>query len=351
MMLTVMIVVIAQLLKGFTVPIPGGKEDAVVNGILNKAGFQWFVNNILANFIAFPPFKTVLVTMLGVAVADKTGLFEALSKKFLLRIPPYLLTASVIFVGVMSNLASDAGIVFMPALGAALFAVVGRSPIVGIAAGYASAASGYFANLMITSHDANLSGISLSVMDIVPITASAPMNVTVNWYMAIASTLVLVPVGTFVTDRIIEPKFGRLEGLNIVVNDSDRDVSPAEVKGLKAAGLALFVYLAAIAAMAIPENGWLRDMETGKSMLTQMDPIIPIIALAFFIVGTGYGFASGKLKSEKDVIKCMTEGMKSMGGFLVIAFAASQLIGIFKKTNLATVLAIVGSEDVYKRQG
>lgn len=164
--------------------------------------------------------------MLGVAVADKTGLFEALSKKFLLRIPPYLLTASVIFVGVMSNLASDAGIVFMPALGAALFAVVGRSPIVGIAAGYASAASGYFANLMITSHDANLSGISLSVMDIVPITASAPMNVTVNWYMAIASTLVLVPIGTFVTDRIIEPKFGRLEGLNIVVNDSDRDVSP-----------------------------------------------------------------------------------------------------------------------------
>ena len=122
MMLTVMIVVIAQLLNGFTVPIPGGKEDAVVNGILNKAGFQWFVNNILANFIAFPPFKTVLVTMLGVAVADKTGLFEALSKKFLLRIPPYLLTASVIFVGVMSNLASDAGIVFMPALGAALFA-------------------------------------------------------------------------------------------------------------------------------------------------------------------------------------------------------------------------------------
>ena len=199
---------------------------------------------------------------------------------------------------------------------------------------------------MITSHDANLSGISLSVMDIVPITASAPMNVTVNWYMAIASTLVLVPVGTFVTDRIIEPKFGRLEGLNIVVNDSDRDVSPAEVKGLKAAGLALFVYLAAIAAMAIPENGWLRDMETGKSMLTQMDPIIPIIALAFFIVGTGYGFASGKLKSEKDVIKCMTEGMKSMGGFLVIAFAASQLIGIFKKTNLATVLAIVGSEGL-----
>lgn len=346
MMLTVMIVIIAQLLNGFTVPIPGGKEDAVVNGILNKAGFQWFVNNILANFIAFPPFKTVLVTMLGVAVADKTGLFEALSKKFLLRIPPYLLTASVIFVGVMSNLASDAGIVFMPALGAALFAVVGRSPIVGIAAGYASAASGYFANLMITSHDANLSGISLSVMDIVPITASAPMNVTVNWYMAIASTLVLVPVGTFVTDRIIEPKFGRLEGLNIVVNDSDRDVSPAEVKGLKAAGLALFVYLAAIAAMAIPENGWLRDMETGKSMLTQMDPIIPIIALAFFIVGTGYGFASGKLKSEKDVIKCMTEGMKSMGGFLVIAFAASQLIGIFKKTNLATVLAIVGSEGL-----
>lgn len=82
MMLTVMIVVIAQLLNGFTVPIPGGKEDAVVNGILNKAGFQWFVNNILANFIAFPPFKTVLVTMLGVAVADKTGLFERCQRSF-----------------------------------------------------------------------------------------------------------------------------------------------------------------------------------------------------------------------------------------------------------------------------
>lgn len=342
--LTVIIVVIAQLLDGFTVNVPGSSDQAVVVGLMNADGFRWFVKNILANFIGFPPFKTVLVTMLGVAVADKTGLFEALSKRFLLKMPGSMLTMAIIFVGVMSNLASDAGIVFMPALGATLFAVVGRNPIVGIAAGYASSASGYFANLLITSHDANLSGITLSVMDVVPATAGAPMNVTVNWFMAIASTIVLVPVGTFITDKIIEPKFGKLDGINLDVKEADRHVSPEENKGLIAAGIALAIYFAIVFTMAFTENGWLRD--GGTNMLTQMDPIIPIIAFAFFIAGMAYGFTAKKLKNEKDVIGAMNDGMKSMSSFLVIAFAASQLIGIFKKTNLATVLAIVGSQGL-----
>lgn len=340
--ITGIVLLLAELTKGTTVAIPGTTDTVSVVSLLNASGFRWFIQNILKNFIEFPPFKAVLVTMLGVAVAEQTGLFDVMSKRVLMRVPNSLVTAAIVFAGVMSNLASDAGIVFMPALAATAFAAIGRNPLVGIAAGYASAASGYFANLLITSHDATLTGITASALNIVPATVGAPTHIAINWYMAIASVVVLVPVGTWITDKIIEPRFASLK----VDGPGERttaELSSAERRGLVVAGLALLAYVAVIALLAIPANGVLRDPKTGASLLAKFDPVIPVIAFAFFISGAAYGIATGKIRSDKDVVNMMGQGMKSLSGFLVIAFAAAQLIAIFKETQLATVLAIDGA--------
>ena len=187
MMLTVMIVVIAQLLNGFTVPIPGEKRMRLSTVFLNKAGFQWFVNNILANFIAFPPFKTVLVTMLGVAVAGQTGLFEALSK-FLEENT----AVSADRLGDFRGRHVESGVgcgdrVYARAGSGAVCGSRGAVPLSVSRQGMPPPPPGIFANLMITSHDANLSGISPVRDGHCAHYSQAPMNVTVNWYMAIAS--------------------------------------------------------------------------------------------------------------------------------------------------------------------
>lgn len=348
--ITVIVLALAHLMRGFTVEIPGTGNTATVRTILDSEGIRWFIVNLLDNFIRFPPFRAVIITMLGVAVAEQAGLFEAMAKKFLLRMPLSLLTGAVILVGLMSNLASDAGIVFMPALAAVIFLAVGKNPLVGIAAGYASAASGYFANLLITSHDATLTGITAAVLDIVPMTMGAPVHIAVNWYMAIASAIVLVPVGVWVTNRFVEPRFAS-ESVESYKDESiNTDVSADESKGLIAAGIALLIYLAILGAISIPEGSILRDPDTGASLLARFDPVIPVIALAFFIPGVAYGAFAKTITSDKDVISFMGEGMKSLSGFLVIGFAASQLIAIFSRTNLATIMAISGS-DLITRMG
>jgi len=348
--LTIFVIILSAILKGLSVKIPGSEKTATVVSLLNGSGLRWIVENMLTNFIEFPPFRAVLVTMLGVSLADQTGLFEAFSKKFLIKMRPSLVTGAVIFLGLMSNLASDAGIVFMPALGATIFIALKKDPIIGIAAGYASAASGYFANLLITSHDATLTGITAAAIDIVPITSGAPTHIAINWFMAAASVLVLLPVGTWVTNKIIEPRFSSGEVDLNATSSYSMDVSADEMKGLKAAGISLVVYLVVLAFLSIPENAVFRNPETGKTILAGFNPVIPIIAFAFFVVGLAYGVVSKKIRSEKDVIGIMADSMKSLSGFLVIAFAASQLVGIFKKTNLATVLAIEGA-DVLKTAG
>lgn len=343
--ITVFILLLAELFKGTTVEIPGTNDSVTAVGLLNADGLRWFVEDMLINFIEFPPFRAVLVTMLGVAMAEHTGLFQALSKRIFLRINYSLVTAAVILAGIMSNLASDAGMIFMPALAASVFAAMGRNPLVGIAAGYASASSGYFANLLITSHDATLTGITAAALDIVPATQGAPAHIAINWYMAIASVLVLVPVGTWVTNRFVEPKFSKVK-INKDVEKVDYQLTTAERKGLLGAGVVLIVYLAVIAILAIPSDGVLRNPETGGLILAEFNPVIPVIAFAFFICGLTYGIIAGNIKNDKDVVDLMAKGMSTLSVFLVIAFAASQLIAIFQETNLATIVAVTGASFI-----
>ncbi|WP_026893541.1 AbgT family transporter [Clostridiisalibacter paucivorans] len=353
--LSVAIIIISGIVaaKGINVTYYDAKagEKITVHAVslLNFDGLRYIFNSATENFTGFAPLGTVLVAMLGVGVAEWTGLISVSLKKLLTGVHPRLLTAIVVFAGIMSNIASDAGYVVVIPLGAIVFAGAGRHPIAGLAAAFAGVSAGFSANLIIGTLDPLLAGITNEAL------RSSGMgyeiNATANIYFMIASTFLLVFLGTFVTEKIVEKNLGTYTGDYVPNQDK---ITETENKGLRNAGIALLIFIIIVALFMIPENGVFRtlDEDTGKMTLNHFlnNGLIPLILLLFLVPGYAYGKTVGKIKSSNDLVAGMTEAMQSMGGYLVLAFFAAQFVNYFGYTKLGTIISVKGA-DVLKSVG
>ena len=226
----------------------------------------------------------------------------------------------------MSNIASDAGYVVLVPLGALVFLSFGRHPLAGLAAAFAGVSGGFSANLMVGPTDALLSGITEPAAQMLQGNYSVPA--TSNFYFLFVSTFLITIVGTLVTEKIIEPRLGEYKGSAVATMDK---VTAEENRGLRWAGISILVYIIIILLLLLPQNGPLRNPETG-SILEQspfINGIVTLISLLFLIPGVAYGIASGTVKSDKDVVDAMAKAMSAMGGYLVLAFVAAQFVNYF----------------------
>jgi aminobenzoyl-glutamate transport protein len=310
--------------------------------LLNAEGLRYIFNSATSNFTSFAPLGTVLVAMLGVGVAEWTGLINTSLRKLLTGVPPKLLTAIIVFTGVMSNIASDAGYVVVIPLGALLFASAGRHPIAGLAAAFAGVSGGFSANLVIGTTDALLAGITNEALRGSGI--EYEVLTTANWYFLAASTVLLVILGTFITEKVVEKNLGPYKGKFAVTEEK---ITEVENKGLKNAGLALLAYIVIMGLLMFLPNGPFRTPDaTGKLTLNEFmsHGLIPAILLLFLIPGLAYGKTTGKIKNSSDLVAGMTEAMKSMGSYLVLAFFAAQFINYFSYTNIGTIISVNGAK-------
>lgn len=324
---------------------PRTGEDTTVQAVslFNGTGLSYIFTNAVSNFTGFAPLGTVLVAMLGVGVAEWSGLIGNALKKLIKSVPHALLTAVVVFAGIISNIASDAGYVVVIPLGAIVFAGAGRHPIAGLAAAFAGVSGGFSANLLIGPTDALLTGITNAALDSAGV--NYQMAVTGNWYFMIASTFVLTIVGTWLTDRIIEPRLGEYTGSFM---PDDAPLTEGENRGLRNAGLALLAFVILMGFLMVPANAPLRSLNEATGQMTLDNflshGLIFAIFLLFTIPGIVYGKTVGKLNNSHDFVESMTESMKSMGGYIVLAFFAAQFINYFAYTNLGTILSVNGAE-------
>ncbi|SFI08624.1 aminobenzoyl-glutamate transport protein [Tindallia magadiensis] len=320
----------------------GEMEEVVVTAVslLSAEGIRRIFSEAVTNFTGFAPLGTVLVAMLGVGVAEGTGLIQAALRKLVLSTPKKLVTVVVVFAGIMSNIASDAGYVVLVPLGALIFLNFGRHPLAGLAAAFAGVSGGFSANLLVGTIDPLLGGISQQAAQMWQ--PDYTVDPTANWYFMIASTFVITILGTLVTERIVEPRLGEYKGDAEVSIDQ---VAENETKGLKWAGISLVVFIGIILALVAPENAVLRA-DDGQILAGSafMAGLVPIIALFFLVPGIAYGIAAGSVKSDKDVAGFMGKAMASMGGYLVLAFAAGQFVAYFSWSNLGTILAVKGAD-------
>lgn len=319
------------------------KETVHAVSLLTPDGIRKIFTSAVSNFTSFAPLGTVLVAMLGVGVAEGSGLIGAMLRKLVLSTPARLITAVVVFAGIMSNVASDAGYVVLVPLGAVIFASYGRHPLAGLAAAFAGVSGGFSANLIFGSTDALLSGLTQPAAQM--INPSYVVDITSNWYFLAASTVLITIVGTLVTEKIVEPRLGEYKGKSSKAIDVDK-VSAEESRGLKFALIGLIAFIAVIAALVAPANGVLRNPETGSILSGSafMGGIVPIIALMFLIPGVAYGIGAGTIKGDKDIANFAAKSMASMGSYIVLAFVSAQFVTYFTWSNLGTILAVNGAK-------
>ena len=320
------------------------EADTTIEAIslLNPEGIRYMFSSIVTNFTSFAPLGVVLVAMLGVGVAEDAGFFDAGLKKMLSNVKPVMLTATVVFAGIISNIASDAGYVVVIPLGAMLFAAAGKHPIAGLAAAFAGVSGGFSANLIFGPTDALLSGITNEALRAGSIDYT--VNVDGNWYFLIVSTFILTIVATIVTEKVVIPNLGEYKGSYV---HEDKPLTDLERKGLKNALIGILVFLVILGILTIPQNAILREANAeGKMTLEKFlgDGLIPTTLLLFLVPGYIFGKTVGKFKNSKDLVGAMTKSMESMSGFLVLAFFAAQFVSFFAYTNLGTILSVKGAE-------
>jgi aminobenzoyl-glutamate transport protein len=315
-------------------------------GLLTRDSFYWAIKSMVDNFVQFPPLGIVLVGMLGIGVAEKTGAIGTLLKAFMLITPQRLLTPSMVFIGVMSSMALDAGYVVLPPVAAALYKAVGRSPLVGLAAVFAGVSAGFSANLLPTGLDPLLAGFTQAGAQILDPTYR--VAATCNWWFMIASTILLTLVGWVVTASFVEPRYERKPpeegGPSPLAGDdaAARHLTAIERKGLAVAGIAFLLALGAILAMILIPGAPLHGQD--EHFDRWVEAIVPILFVTFLVPGVAYGISVGTIRSDKETARLMGQTMADMGPYIVLAFFAGQFVAYFAYSHLGEMLAIVGGQ-------
>lgn len=324
-----------------TVVHPGTGKAVEAVSLLTIPGLHRMLTNLVTNFTGFAPLGTVLVAIMGIAVAEGSGLIGSALKLMVLSAPQRLLTFFIVFAGVMSNAASEVGYVLLVPLSAVIFLAVGRHPIAGMAAAFAGVSGGYSANLLLGTVDPLLAGLSEEAAKIVIPTYQ--VNPASNYYFMAASTFVISTVGTWVTEKVVVPRLGEYKGSE--KSEELTAISADERRGLRYALAALIILTAIILWGTVPGNGFLRDPETGGLLRSPfMSGIVALIFVFGALTGIAYGLGARTIHGSEDVVKSMGKSMSTLGTYLVLVFFAAQFVAFFNWTNLGLILAVKGAD-------
>jgi aminobenzoyl-glutamate transport protein len=323
---------------------PGTRETIEPVSLLSIAGLHRIMTGMVTNFTGFAPLGTVLVAMLGIAVAEGSGLIGAGLKLVVLSAPPRLLTLAVVFAGVMSNTGGEVGYVLLIPLAAMMFHAVGRHPIAGLAAAFAGVSGGYSANLFLGTVDPLLAGLSEEAARI--ITPGYEVNPSANYYFMAVSTFLIAALGTVVTERVVEPRLGPYAGPGHT-DVAATTLGHEEKRGLVFAAVAGALVTALLLWGTVPQTGFLRDPATGGILRSPfMSGIVALIFFTGLVVGLAYGVGARTVRNDGDVVRAMGKAMETLGVYLVLVFFAAQFVAFFNWTNLGLILAIKGAEGL-----
>ncbi len=324
---------------------PRTEAPIVVANQLTGSAITAFMTGFVTNFVTFGPIGTVLVAMLGIGVAEHSGFITTGIRALLNVTAKWLLTPMVILVGIMSHSAVDAGYVLVIPIGGVIFYAAGRHPLAGIAAAFAGVSGGFSANFLPAALDPLLQGLTQGGAQLLD--PAIEVNTLNNYFFTASSSFLIIGLGWWITDRIVEPRVSNVE----IDGDAEdlpelHDLKPEERKGLRWALFAMLLGIAILVATLVPDTSPWRD--ANGELVTFQAPIMrSIVALIFFlflIPGMVFGYVAGTLKGIKDVIDGMTHSMHQMAYYLVIMFFIAQFVYSFGASNLGTLLALAGAE-------
>jgi aminobenzoyl-glutamate transport protein len=315
------------------------ETTTAVRSLLTGDGIRFMYAGVIQNFMNFTAVGVIIIAMLGVGVAETAGLVKALIRKLVIVAPPAALTYILVFIGIISSIAADAGYLVLIPLAAAAYLSVGRHPLAGLAASFAGVAAVFSVNIFVKPLDGILVGITNDAIALM--NPGRTVSLTANLWFSIASVFLLTVVVALISDRVIEPRLGPYIGVTDE-ESAGSGVTKEEARGLKYATWGILGILAFFALLTLPPGAPLRNPETGSLIADSpfMNGLIVFIALVFFAAGAAYGFGAGTMKSSVDVIKAMEKAVAGLGGLIFLLFLISQFNAFFTYTNMATLAAV-----------
>jgi aminobenzoyl-glutamate transport protein len=340
---------------------PASGKTVTVHSLVSGDGLRMMINDAVTNYATFPPLGTILVVMLGVAVADRSGMLPAMLRGAVARVPARWLTFTLAFTAMVAHAASDAAYVVLVPLGALAFKAVGRSPMLGAVVAFVSVSAGYDASPLLTPTDAVLAGLTTAAAQTVD--PGYVVNPLSNYFFSVGSSVVLAAVITVVTEKVIARRVAAMpdEPEPVDQDTGDAGATPAgspapltlgvdERRGLRNAGLALLAYVVVVVGAMLPVTSPLRGEGGSIVQSPVLTGIAVVLAVAFLIAGAVYGRAVGTVRSGRDIPDHMAKGLREMAPILVLFFAISQFLAYFKWTGVGEVMAIRGA-DLLKSAG
>ena len=312
--------------------------------LFSKEGVRMMWSNAVINFSSFAPFGMVMVCVIGAGAAEKSGFLATLMRKMLKGAHPALVTMIIIFIGINGNVAGDAAFVVMPPLAAAIFLGIGRSPLLGMFVAFASVAAGFCANLLLGMSDALAYGFTEAAARLIdPAYTASP---AINYYFLVVSCILLTAAGTVLTEKVMVPRFADSDLEKYKGEAESTDITPAQNRGLKYAGIAFLIYAAVFTLMCVGPDPIMADPAT-KSLMSGKAPfmsgIILSVTLMLLIPGAVYGFASGKYKNDKDLFASISDAFRDMAPYILLCFFCAQFTNYFAWSNLGAIVAIKGA--------
>jgi aminobenzoyl-glutamate transport protein len=311
---------------------------APARSLLTGDGIRFMYENVIPNFMNFNAVGVIIVAMLGVGVAEAAGLIGALIRKLVQVAPRQFLTYILVFVGILSSIAADAGYLVLIPLGAAAFLSLRRHPLAGLAASFAGVAAVFTVNILIKPLDGILTGITNDAIHL--LNPSMSIDLTANFWFSLVSVFMLTIVVSLITDKVVEPRLGPYTGEKPAQEGSH--LTAEESRGLKYTMLATIGVLVFFALLALPRGAVLRNPETGALIGNSpfMNGLIVFITIGFMVAGLAYGIGAGTIKGLKDVTSAMEKAVSGLGGLIFLLFIISQFLALFNYTNMATLAAV-----------
>ncbi|MDB5455839.1 MAG: AbgT putative transporter [Caulobacter sp.] len=327
-------------------PVTGARLEA--QSLLSAANLAKLLVDMPETMTRFPPLGLVLVVMLGAAVAERSGLFGALLGGAVRKLPQRVLTPAVFLLGVMSHHASDAAYVVLIPLAALIYAEAGRHPLAGVAIAYAGISGAFAGNLIPGQFDVLILGITAPAAQLID--PSFEMNPLGNWWFTLAIGTLFTPIAWWITDKVVEPRLGPWradEAASAAPGVSFEVLGEPQRRGLRRAGVAALLIVALFAALTL-WPGFSPLIDTAAHGPKRMTPfysaLIAAFMLLFLTTGWAYGAATGAVRSHRDIVAMMGQGMRDMAPYLVLAFFAAHFVAMFAWSNLGPVMAVNGAD-------
>ncbi|MCC8194085.1 MAG: AbgT family transporter [Deltaproteobacteria bacterium] len=326
---------------------PGTGKTITVTNLLTKEGFRMMWSKAVPNFAGFAPFGMVLVAVIGAGSAEKSGFLAALMQKMLAKASRTMVTAVIIFIGINGNVAGDAAFVIMPPLAAVTYLGMGRHPLLGMFTAFAAVAAGFCANISLGLSDMLAYGFTEPAAKMIDPTYQ--QNPAINYYFLVVSCIVLTIVGTFVSEKLVAPRFEG-QDLSKYGKAEMTNLTPEQNKGLFWAGVGFLVGIVALILMCLGSDPLMGDPNEGGSIMAPKSPfmsgIIVTVSVLLFIPGAIYGFASGKYKNDKDLFGDVVLAFKDMAPYILLCFFCAQFTNYFGWSNLGIIIAVKGAEGL-----